>query len=206
MIPDLGTVGFLSSGFERVVLCSFTTCLRRRCRCGLTLPLLLSLSPFLSVSLSLCLAFSLSCFLSVSLCLSPLSLALSPSLALPRSPSLSLQEVIQEAIGRANPHQNQSAVRCVEFSLMSRARLDLFEVGSGSLADEGEENGEIWIVLASLVRRAGSTVKRDVQRRQAERAKAVMFSKRLEIAHLPNLYSVSISSFLSFTCSAWASQ
>lgn len=91
---------------------------------------------------------------------------------------------------------------------MSGTRLGLFEVGSGSLADEGVdgEDGEIWIVLASLVRRAGSTVKRDVQRRQAERAKAVMFSKRLEMAQLPNPYSVSISSFLSFTYSAWASQ
>lgn len=91
---------------------------------------------------------------------------------------------------------------------MSRTRLDLFEVGSGSLAEErvDGEDGEIWIVLASLVRRAGSTVKRDVQRRQAERAKAVMFSKILEMAQLPNPYSVSISSFLSFTCSAWASQ
>lgn len=118
MIPDLGTVGFLSSRFERVILCSVTTCLRRRCRCGLLLPLRLSLSPFLSVSLCLSLPFS-------------------RPLALPRSPSLSLQEVVQEAIGRANPHQNRSVVRCVEFSLMSRTRLGLFEVGNGSLADEG---------------------------------------------------------------------
>lgn len=127
--------------------------------CVLSLPVLAvtvvvdSLSLSVCLCLCLCLPFSLSPFVSPSL-----SLALSPSLALPRPPSLSLQEVIQEAIqeaiGRANPHQKRSGVRCAEFSLMSRTRLGLFEVGNGSLADEGVdgEDGEIWIVLASLVR------------------------------------------------------